>query len=70
MNAFYKIKYYVDCDPQEDVGVVVAEDEGEMMLRLKKYYGDFDEVTIRFNENYESDVIPQEDFVSGTKFNT
>lgn len=65
MNAFYKVKasYYGE-DSKEHSGVVVGNDEGDLMNKVMTYYGhdNVEQVSFWFGEFYDSDVIEIDDF--------
>ena len=64
MNAFYKIKGDPSWGDGKDIcGVVVGEDEADLMRKITNTYHDMlVEVTFWFGENYDGDIIEIEDF--------
>lgn len=64
MNAFYKAKVDYWDDNKEYSGVVVGNDEGDLMNKVMKYYGreNVEQVSFWFGEFYEDDVIEVDDF--------
>ena len=64
MNCKYSIKYYDgDFNASEDSGIAFGTDEAEIVTNLKSYYGDFDELTIKFDDNYDTNIVPR-DYIS------
>lgn len=62
MNGFYKVKGpYFDQD-KEYCGVVVGEDEADLMRKVVEYYDKPVQITFWFGENFDQDVIELEDF--------
>ena len=63
MNGFYKIKGTFYNDNEEHYGVVMGENEGELMTKVMKFYGaeNINEITFWFSEGYDCDVIELED---------
>ena len=69
MNCKYSIKYYDgDFNASEDSGIAFGTDEAEIVTNLKSYYGDFDEVTLRLDDNFDQVVIPS-DYIEENPFN-
>lgn len=63
MHAFYKIHYYDTCmqESQESTGIVIGEDEGDLVMQLKDMYGEFDTVGLHFSENWQENVISDDE---------
>ena len=64
MNGFYKVKGTFYNDNKEHCGVVIGENEGELMTKVMAFYGadNINEITFWFGEGYDYDVIELEDF--------
>lgn len=66
MNAFYKVKvdYWGEGSKEGRCGVVVGNDESDIMSKTMHYYGreNVEQITFWFGENFEEDVIEFEDF--------
>jgi len=65
MNGFYKVKVnnYGE-KPEEWSGVVVGNDEGDLMNKVMKYYGhdNVEQISFWFGEFYDNDVVEFDDF--------
>lgn len=64
MNGFYKVKGTWDTNEEKHYGVVVGENEAELMSKVIEYYGreNVERVSFWFGEFYDCDVIEVEDF--------
>ena len=64
MNGFYRVKGNFYNTNEEHTGVVVGENEGELMIKVMQFYGanNINEITFWFGEGYDYDVIEFEDF--------
>lgn len=71
MNIFYKAKvYYLDNQPNNGQGVVVAKNEAEAMNKVINYYGkdSIEQITFYFGD--DSDVVELEEIESCPLFDT
>ena len=66
MYAFYKVKtdYWEEGNKNELCGVVIGNDEGDIMNKIMAYYGreNVEQVSFWFNVRYEDNVIEIKDF--------